>query len=256
MKGLAGKVCVVTGGAAGIGRATARVLAGYGARVVVVDRDAEGGEAVAAGIRGGGGHARFVRADIGVQADLEGVADAVRGDPGHVDVLVNIASRPIFGTETHSFAPWEEVIRCSAGAYSVLTTLLLPLMEGRRASVVNMSSISALIAQPGFGTYAASKAAVSALTRCMAADFAPRGVRVNAICPGTVWTDNNAYHIGREHGVDRAGADAHPEIGGRHLLRRCADPEEIGEAIAFLASDSSSFVTGTELVVDGGYTVV
>jgi NAD(P)-dependent dehydrogenase (short-subunit alcohol dehydrogenase family) len=256
VKGLANRLCLVTGAARGIGRATAMALAARDAWVLLVDRDAQAVETARDALRACGGRGDSIVADIGSSDDLRRVVDGVRETPGHLDVLINIASVPVFGRDIQTFAPWDESMRTSVAAYAILSAMFRPLMRGRSASIVNMASISAHIAQPGFAPYAASKAAVIAMTRCMAAEYAVDGIRVNSVSPGTVWTESNAGHIAAEFGVDRAGADRHPDIGGKHLLQRCADPEEIAEAIVFLASASASFVTGADLLVDGGYCAI
>lgn len=255
MRGLAGRICVVVGGANGIGRATSIVLSEYGARVHIADKDVSVGSALAATINSSGGTACFHRVDIGETADIVRLSDELGHSPGRVDGLVNIAAHNRFLTETVDHSDWEDVFRYSVAGYAVLATRLRPLM-GRGASIVNMSSISALVAQSGYGTYAAAKGAVDSFTRCLALDLAKFGIRVNSILPGTVWTAANAAHIARDFGLDRDGADRDPRFGGLHPLGRCADPEEIGEAIAFLVSDSASFMTGARLVVDGGYSCV
>src|SRR5262249_49908256 len=114
-------------------------------------------------------------------------------------------------------------------------------------------SISSFIAQPHFVTYNATKAAIANMTRCMALDLAPDNIRVNAVCPGTVWTPI-VERLTREAGLDRAAADAHPQWGGSHMIQRLAEPREIAQAILFLASDEASFITAANLMVDGGYT--
>jgi dihydroanticapsin dehydrogenase len=119
-------------------------------------------------------------------------------------------------------------------------------------AIVNLGSISSFIAQPNYWTYNASKGAIANLTRCMALDLAP-DIRVNAVCPGAVWTQIVQQHA-RNLGLDRKGAEAHPDWGGAHMLKRIADPREIAYAILFLASDEASFITAANLMVDAGYT--
>jgi dihydroanticapsin dehydrogenase len=120
-------------------------------------------------------------------------------------------------------------------------------------AIVNLGSISSFIAQPEFVSYNATKAAVANMTRCMAMDLAPDNIRVNAVCPGTVWTQI-VERRAREQGLDRAAADKHPDFGAAAMIHRCAEPREIACAIAFLASDEASFITGENLMVDAGYT--
>lgn len=255
MRGLVGRICVVVGGANGIGRATCLVLAKYGAPVHIVDKDEAAGSALVQSICNSGGAAHFHRVDIGETQDIVRLSEELARFPGRVDGLINIAAQNRFLTETADHSDWSDVFRYSVAAYAVLATRLRPLM-GRGASIVNMSSVSAIAAQSGYGTYAAAKGAVDSFTRCLALDFSKYGIRVNSILPGAVWTKSNATHIARAFGLDRQGADRDPRIGGLHPIGRCADPEEIGEAIAFLVSESASFMTGAQLVVDGGYSCV
>jgi dihydroanticapsin dehydrogenase len=119
-------------------------------------------------------------------------------------------------------------------------------------AIVNLGSISSFIAQPQFVTYNASKGAVANMTRCMAMDLAADHIRVNAVCPGTVWT-SIVERLAREKGLDRASAEQHPDFGGSHMIKRMAEPREIAHAILFLASDEASFITAENLMVDGGY---
>jgi NAD(P)-dependent dehydrogenase (short-subunit alcohol dehydrogenase family) len=119
-------------------------------------------------------------------------------------------------------------------------------------AIVNLGSISSFIAQPQFVTYNASKGAVANMTRCMAMDLAPDNIRVNAVCPGTVWT-SIVERLSRERGLDRSSADQHADFGASHMIKRMAEPREIAYAILFLASDEASFITAENLMVDGGY---
>jgi NAD(P)-dependent dehydrogenase (short-subunit alcohol dehydrogenase family) len=256
MKGLDTKVCAVVGGANGIGRAAALALKLYGAQVYILDHDKRAGFALTNDSDLQGRGLAFQLTDMTSREDVEVARDKIAQEVGRLDALVNVAATNIFLTETKRYEDWEDVFRGSVESYGVIFSTFLPLMIGRSSSVVNIASISARIAQPGYGTYAAAKAAIVAYTRCLARDFAAMGIRANTVSPGTVWTDANARHIGREFGLDREGADAHPAFGGRAVLRRCADPDEIGEAIAFLVSDSASFITGIDLIVDGGATCV
>jgi dihydroanticapsin dehydrogenase len=123
-----------------------------------------------------------------------------------------------------------------------------------KGAIVNLCSISSFIAQPECMTYNATKGALATMTKCMALDLAPFNIRVNSVCPGTVWTESTAEFYQETLGISRPEADSHPDIGTLHLLQRNADPEEIAEAILFLASDSASFMTAENLMVDGGYT--
>jgi dihydroanticapsin dehydrogenase len=123
-------------------------------------------------------------------------------------------------------------------------------------AIIHICSISAFIAQPGFVTYSTTKGAIASMTRCMALDLAKDNIRVNAVNPGTVWTDSNRDFIQKTLGYDRREAETDPNIGGKHVLKRTADPEEIANCVLFLASNRSSFITASNLMVDGGYTAL
>ena len=124
---------------------------------------------------------------------------------------------------------------------------------GGGGAIVNLGSISSFIAQPNYVTYNTTKAAIIGMTRCMALDLAPDNIRVNAVCPGVVWTEV-VERQAKAMGLDRNAADVHPQWAGAQIIRRCADPREIAHAILFLASDEASFITGAPLMVDAGYT--
>ena len=143
--------------------------------------------------------------------------------------------------------PWGRQMMC--GTASVQEQYVV--VEGYRA-IVNLGSISSFIAQPQFVTYNTTKTAILGLTRCLALDLAPDNIRVNAVCPGAVWTPI-VMELTAQEGMDRKAADASPQWGGAHMIKRIADPREIANAILFLASSDASFVTAESLMVDGGY---
>jgi dihydroanticapsin dehydrogenase len=254
MDRLKDKVAVVTGGGAGIGQATAELFAEEGAAVVIAERDATTGPAAAQRITRAGGRALFVPTDTADEASVRHMAaEAVRAF-GRVNVLVNNAAVFVLKGIDATPEEWRHILDVNVMGPALVAKHVVP--EMRKAgggAIVNLGSISSFIAQPQFVTYNATKAAIANMTRCMALDLAPDNIRVNAVCPGTVWTQI-VQRLTREAGMDRAAADAHPDWGSSHMIKRIAEPREIAYAILFLASDEASFVTGACLMVDGGYT--
>lgn len=241
MERFAGRVAVVTGGASGIGAATVRLLAREGARVVVADLDADLAWDVAAAV---GGSAQAT--DVADRAQVERlVADTVAAH-GRLDVLVNNAGIGSFG-RTPDLDPeaWHRVIAIDLHAVFYACRAALPHMRAGGA-IVNTASISGLAGDYGFAAYSAAKAAVINYTRTLALDHAREGIRVNALCPGLIATPLTAGAAGMP-GLEAAWHDTIP-------MGRPGTPEEMAEAIAFLASDAASYVTGTVLVADGGQT--
>lgn len=254
MNRLAGKVAVVTGAGMGIGRATAELFAEEGAAVVIAERDEATGREVEQAIKGAGGRALFIPTDISDEPSVERMAAEAVASFGSIHILVNNAAVFVLRGIDATVAEWREALDVNVMGPSLVAKHVVPAM--RRAgggAIVNLGSISSFIAQPNFVTYNTTKAAILGLTRCMAMDLAADNIRVNAVCPGVVWTqivEKQAIAMG----LDRAAVDVHPEWAGAQLIKRCADPREIACAILFLASDEASFITGAPLMVDAGYT--
>lgn len=250
---LENKVAIVTGGGAGIGRATCELFAEEGAHVVVAERDAVRGTEVADEIVRRGGSAMFIPCDVSDEPSVERmVAVAVERFCG-IDVVVNNAAVFVLRGIEATPAEWREILDVNVMGPALVAKHAVPRMRQRgRGAIVNLGSISSFIAQPQFVTYNATKAAVANMTRCMALDLAADHIRVNAVCPGTVWTQI-VERRAREDGLDRAAADLSPDYGGSHMIHRIAEPREIAYAILFLASDEASFITAECLMVDGGY---
>ncbi len=254
MNRLQNKVAVVTGGGAGIGRATCELFAEEGAAVVVAERDPATGPDVAQGITQAGGRALFVQTDVADEESVRRMVAAAAGAFGRINVLVNNAAVFVLRGIEATPEEWRQALDANVMGVALCAKHVVP--EMRKAgggAIVNLSSISSFIAQPGFWTYNAGKAAVANLTRCMALDLAGDNIRVNAVAPGAVWTQI-VQRLTREAGMDRAAADKDPGWGGAHMIKRIAEPREVAYAILFLASDEASFITAENLMVDGGYT--
>jgi NAD(P)-dependent dehydrogenase (short-subunit alcohol dehydrogenase family) len=249
---------VVTGAATGIGRATAHALARDGYAVALVGRRAQPLDEVAAELRDGGAHAIAAPADVTSADQVAAAIGAAVDRFGHIDVLVNNAgvgdSAPLLD---ESLERWEETLRINLTGSFIATQVALPHLIERRGAVVNVASINGVLAGPGWTSYCVSKAGLIMLAKCVANDYGREGVRANAVCPGWVRTpmgDSDMDEVAREHGIDREGAYA--RVHRQHPLGRPAQPEEIADVIAFLASPRAAYVTGAAVMVDGGTTIV
>lgn len=234
---LAYKNALITGGTAGIGLACASLMAREGATVIITGRDVERGKAAAAGIDG---NVRFVQADL---ADIDSVKSLVQ-QAGDIDILVNnAASFPAALTLDQEFGSFEKTFDTNVRGSYFLTAALVPGMLDRgHGSIINITTMVASKGVPGAGAYSASKAAVESLARTWAAEFGPRGVRVNNVAPGPTRTE----------GVEAEWGETNEELGRALPLGRTARPDEIAEAVLFLAAPRSSFITGSTLHADGG----
>ena len=234
------KVVIVTGAGGGIGRATARLVASEGARVVIAEYDEARGRAVESELRAGGSEALALRCDVGDEADVVRVVDAAFDRHGRLDIVVNNAGKMIFkAIETHSEADLLGVMRVDLfGAFWFIKQAFLRCGPG--AAIVNVASIHAVETTALVSAYAAAKAALVSLTRSAAIEGRPKGVRVNAVLPGAIETPMLRANPQVKSGVEQL---APGDVG---------QPEDVARAIAYLASDDAAFVTGTGLLVDGG----
>lgn len=243
---------VVTGGASGIGRATAARLAELGAAVVVADIAEDGLKETAESVRASGGTAEAVPTDVSDEASVQHLAETAAGALGGIDVVVNVAGlqRSAAVDETPA-EQWDHHLAVNARSCFFTAKHMVPhLRRSSGGSFVTVASIAALKGIPGLTAYAASKGAVVSFTRALAIEVAPDGIRANCLCPGWVDTPFNDPVI-----AFMGGRDAHREMVAASVpLGRQGEPPEMAEMIVFLASDSSRYLTGQALVVDGGIT--
>jgi meso-butanediol dehydrogenase/(S,S)-butanediol dehydrogenase/diacetyl reductase len=246
------KVCVVTGGGSGIGRATARVFGREGARVVVADRRVAAAEKVAAGLQEQGWPAKAVAVDVSKSEQVKAMIDATLAAFGRVDVLVNNAGYGTFGTVVDiDEQEWDDLMATNVRGVYLCCKYAIPVMRAQGGGViVNVASVVAAVGIRNRAAYVASKGAVAALTRAIALDHAEEGIRCNAVAPGTIDTPYYDEVVRRapDPAAFRKGLEA------RQPLGRLGTPEEIADAILFLACDESRFATGSILTIDGGMT--
>jgi NAD(P)-dependent dehydrogenase (short-subunit alcohol dehydrogenase family) len=245
-----GRVLLATGGASGLAAAVARQFTAEGGRVAVVDRDADKAEAVAAELDG----AVAFGADV---SDEDAVAQTIRQareQLGRIDGVFNAAGHAEFGPlDEWSFERWNRMLTVHAGGTFLVCKHVVPVMrEHGSGSIVNVASVAALIAQSGNAPYGAAKGAILSFSRQLAREVAPQ-IRVNTIVPGRTRTGMTEPLMVARAGSVEKGAEL---FGQGNLQKRVAEPEELAAPVCFLLSDEASFITGTELIVDGGETAV
>jgi NAD(P)-dependent dehydrogenase (short-subunit alcohol dehydrogenase family) len=246
------KTAIVTGVGAGIGEAIATRFAEEGARLVLADIQEAAGRATLEKVTALGAQATFVKADIAREESARQISDAAVARFGGIDILVNNAADfTQMNIEQAEVADWQRVLGVNVIGTALVAKFAIPHMKAKGGSIVNIASMSGLIGQQDFATYNASKGAVITMTKCMALDYAPYKIRVNCVCPGCILTSASYREIERlgltfEQWRDR--------VAPMHMLNRLGEPREVADAALFLASDESSFITATHLMVDGGYT--
>lgn len=243
------KSVIVTGGAAGIGRAAALGFAAEGAQILVADVDGDEGAKTAARIREAGGEARFLRVDVTQDAQGEAMVEAALSSLGRLDVAFNNAgvAGSGFALADEQESTFDRMIAINLkGVFNCLRHEISAMPRGNGGAIVNMASIAGLVGNPGLSSYCAAKHGVVGLTRAAALDYVAKGIRINAICPGATRT-----------GLLEAWLQD-PEVEGHvmalHLIGRLAVPEEIAQLVLFLASDAAAFMVGAAVPIDGGVT--
>jgi len=246
---LEGKRALITGGTSGIGAATAELFVQHGARVAIVGRDHQRGQALQRSL-----NVDFVACDVTQAAAVSAMVQQLVQRLGSIDVLFNNAGIINFGSVVDAeIDEWDALMATNVRGVFLVSRAVLPhMIAARRGSIVNMGSNLGLVGTRGAAAYAASKGAIVQLTRAMALDHAGDGIRVNCVCPGTIETPLVArQRLGRTEEQERQAVE---RIKQRFPLGRIGEPREVASVVAFLASDLASFVTGAMYSIDGGYT--
>jgi len=249
---LKNKVAIVTGSSKGIGEGIARVFAREGAKVVVTCRTEEAGKKITGELLDAGGTAIFVKTDVTSSQDVQFMINKVIQTFGRLDILVNNAGYHISkNVQETSEEEWEFIINTNLRSTFLCSKYALPHLRKVKGTIINISSMVGLVGQPNAGAYSATKGGQIAMTRNMAIDFAPDGVRVNVICPGWIQTPLVEDWFTQQKDPEAA----RKYIFGQHPLGRIGTIDECGQAAAFLASDEASFMTGSIITLDGGITL-
>ncbi len=251
---LQGRVAVISGGATGVGGAASRLFAAEGARVAVIDINAAAAEHTAQAVRDAGGQAMVAVADVSVAAEVQRAVAEVVQRWGTIDVLFNhagsIVVKPFLDTTE---AEWDRLMAVNVKSMYLVTREVLPhMLAQRRGAIVCTSSISAVAGTPMEVLYDTTKGACHMFARAIAVEFRDRGIRCNAVCPGFIRTPHGLHEV---DALQKLGVDVSPAALAAAQGRIC-EPEEVAAAALFLASDEASFINGTHLFVDNGFTAV
>jgi len=248
-----GKGVIVTGGASGIGKATAERFLAEGAKVAIIDISEKNGKSALAELRGKGYEPVLVMGDVTDSKDVERMVRKARSALGSIDVLFNNAGILVEGTiEEVSEKDWDRIIAVNVKGVFLMSKAVIPIMlKQKKGAIVNNASCSGLVGDRGAIAYNTSKGAVVLMTKCMALDYAKKNIRVNCVCPGEIDTP-----MFRQEAKTRGlpVEEYRKQLSEYHPIGRLGFPEEVANAVAFLASDEAAFIIGTAFSVDGGYT--
>lgn len=249
------KTCIVTGAATGIGRACAMRLAQEGAHLALFDLHDEAGLALAEELQSNGAQAHYWHVDVGNESQVQMAIDGIADHYGAIHVLVNNAGIAGANKPTHELTEqeWDHVQRINVkGVFFCTKHVIAHMRRAGGGSIINLSSIYGLIGAADVPPYHASKGAVRLMSKNDALIYASDRIRVNSVHPGFIWTSMVEHHLRDSGAIDLAAA--REEVGKLHPLGHMGDPDDIAWGVVYLASDESKFVTGAELVIDGGYT--
>ncbi len=244
-----GQTAIVTGGASGIGKAIVKALASEGASIVLMDVAEASGNAVAAELKN---NCYFFRGDVADEGHCAACVNTAEQRFGPVSILINNAVCPLFRSIEATSQEWKQILDVNVIGASLMSRYAVDSMKrAGNGAIVNISSISGIIAQAGTMTYNTTKAALLGMTRCMALDLGRFNIRVNAVCPGYTLTPAFDFYV-EQSGRNRE--DVVRELADQTMLGRLATPEDIARCVLFLCSSDATYVTGTHLMADGGLT--